>query len=221
MNFNDISKLFIETILMTVIATGCTYIIGIPLGLILNITSSKGICQNRIVNILLSTIVNILRSIPCLIIVVLMMPMVRSIFGVGTGRWYTILIPLIFTSIGFVSRMVEQSLRDVDYGKIEAVKSLGATNFQIITKVLLPEARASLIGGVAVVMVSIIGYTSFAYNIGAGGLIAGLWQFYAKNPGNYLKEPIFWILIIIIVILVWLIQEFGLFISKKLDKRRG
>lgn len=221
MNFNDISKLFIETILMTVIATGCTYIIGIPLGLTLNITSSKGICQNRIVNILLSTIVNILRSIPCLIIVVLMMPMVRSIFGVGTGRWYTILIPLIFTSIGFVSRMVEQSLRDVDYGKIEAVKSLGATNFQIITKVLLPEARASLIGGVAVVMVSIIGYTSFAYNIGAGGLIAGLWQFYAKNPGNYLKEPIFWILIIIIVILVWLIQEFGLFISKKLDKRRG
>ena len=117
--------------------------------------------------------------------------------------------------------MVEQSLRDVDYGKIEAVKSLGATNFQIITKVLLPEARASLIGGVAVVMVSIIGYTSFAYNIGAGGLIAGLWQFYAKNPGNYLKEPIFWVLIIIIVILVWLIQEFGLFISKKLDKRRG
>lgn len=221
MNFNDISKLFIETILMTVIATGCTYIIGIPLGLILNITSSKGICQNRIVNILLSTIVNILRSIPCLIIVVLMMPMVRSIFGVGTGRWYTILIPLIFTSIGFVSRMVEQSLRDVDYGKIEAVKSLGATNFQIITKVLLPEARASLIGGIAVVMVSIIGYTSFAYNIGAGGLIAGLWQFYAKNPGNYLKEPIFWILIIIIVILVWLIQELGLFISKKLDKRRG
>lgn len=221
MNFNDISKLFVETLLMTLIATGCTYIIGIPLGLILNITSSKGIGQNRIVNILLSTIVNILRSIPCLIIVVLMMPMVRSIFGVGTGRWYTILIPLIFTSIGFVSRMVEQSLRDVDYGKIEAVKSLGATNFQIITKVLLPEARASLIGGVAVVMVSIIGYTSFAYNIGAGGLIAGLWQFYAKNPGNYLKEPIFWILIIIIVILVWLIQEFGLFISKKLDKRRG
>ncbi len=221
MNFNDISKLFVETLLMTLIATGCTYIIGIPLGLILNITSSKGICQNRIVNILLSTIVNILRSIPCLIVVVLMMPMVRSIFGVGTGRWYTILIPLIFTSIGFVSRMVEQSLRDVDYGKIEAVKSLGATNFQIITKVLLPEARASLIGGVAVVMVSIIGYTSFAYNIGAGGLIAGLWQFYAKNPGNYLKEPIFWVLIIIIVILVWLIQEFGLFISKKLDKRRG
>ncbi len=221
MNFNDISKLFVETLLMTLIATGCTYIIGIPLGLILNITSSKGICQNRIVNILLSTIVNILRSIPCLIVVVLMMPMVRSIFGVGTGRWYTILIPLIFTSIGFVSRMVEQSLRDVDYGKIETVKSLGATNFQIITKVLLPEARASLIGGVAVVMVSIIGYTSFAYNIGAGGLIAGLWQFYAKNPGNYLKEPIFWVLIIIIVILVWLIQELGLFISKKLDKRRG
>lgn len=221
MNFNDISKLFVETLLMTLIATGCTYIIGIPLGLILNITSSKGICQNRIVNILLSTIVNILRSIPCLIVVVLMMPMVRSIFGVGTGRWYTILIPLIFTSIGFVSRMVAQSLRDVDYGKIEAVKSLGATNFQIVTKVLLPEARASLIGGIAVVMVSIIGYTSFAYNIGAGGLIAGLWQFYAKNPGNYLKEPIFWILIIIIVILVWLIQEFGLFISKKLDKRRG
>lgn len=220
MSFSEIMKLLSETLLMIIIATSCTYIIGLPLGLVLNVTSSKGIASNRVVNLILSTIVNILRSIPCLIIVVLMMPTVRAIFGVGTGKWYTILIPLVVTSVGFVARMVEQSLREVEYGKIEAVKSLGATNFQLITKVLIPEAKPSLIGGVAVVMVSIIGYTSFAYNIGAGGLIAGLWQFYTKNTGNYLHEISFWILIIIIILIVWIIQELGLFISKKIDKRR-
>ncbi len=220
MNLSEIMKLLMETLLMVFISTCITYVLGLPLGLILSITSKKGIAPNKVVNLILSTIVNILRSIPCLIVVVLTIPFVRGLFGVGTGKWYTIIVPLIITSVGFVARMIEQSLREVDYGKIEAIKSLGATNMQIVTKVLIPEARASLIGGIAVVMVSIIGYTSFAYNIGAGGIIAEIWQFYSKHTGNYLNEPIFWILIIIIIILVWTIQELGLFISKKLDKRR-
>ena len=153
MNLSEIMKLLMETLLMVFISTCITYLLGLPLGLILSITSKKGIAPNKVVNLILSTIVNILRSIPCLIVVVLTIPFVRGLFGVGTGKWYTIIVPLIITSVGFVARMIEQSLREVDYGKIEAIKSLGATNMQIVTKVLIPEARASLIGGIAVVMV--------------------------------------------------------------------
>lgn len=220
MSFNDILVMLLETILMTSIALIISYLIGLPLGILLNITSKNGIKPNKKLNFILSSFVNIIRSIPCLIIVVLVMPLVRSIFGVGTGKWYTIIIPLFVSSFGFVSRMVEQSLCEVEKGKVEAVTSLGATNMQIITKVLLPESRSSLISGAAVTFVSILGYTSFAYNIGAGGLISGIWTFYQRNTGNYLSEIIFWILIVVVIILVQVVQELGLYISKKLDKRR-
>lgn len=220
MSFDNVIVMIIETIGMVFISTALAYLIGLPLGILLNVTSNKGIKPSKWLNFILSLFVNILRSIPCLIVVVLMMPTVRIVFERGTGEWYTIIIPLFVTSFGFVARMVEQSLSEVDKGKIEAIKSLGGNNFQIITKVLLPEARASLIGGLAVTLVSILGYTSFAYNISAGGLIAGIWQFYTKHTGDYLKEPMFWIMIIIVIILVQLIQEIGLIISKKLDKRR-
>jgi D-methionine transport system permease protein len=118
--------------------------------------------------------------------------------------------------------MVEQSLAEVPAGEIEAFKSLGATNFQIIKKVLLPEAKVSLITGVAVVAVSILGYTSFAYNISAGGLISGVYSLYKTYQGtsDYLKDINFWILIIIVVLIVQGIQELGLYIAKKIDKRK-
>ncbi len=220
MNFNSILIMVVETLGMVLISGLIAYLIGLPLGVLLNVTSNKGIKPCSWLNTILSLIVNILRSIPCLIIVVLMINVVRGIFGTGTGEWYTIIIPLVITSFGFVARMVEQSLSEVDKGKIEAVEALGGTKMQIITKVLLPEARASLIGGLAVTLVSILGYTSFAYNISANGLIAGIWTFYKENQGDYLEEPMFWVLIIIVVILVQVIQELGLIISKKIDKRR-
>mgnify|MGYP003301283954 CR=1 FL=1 len=154
--------------------------------------------------------------------IIILIPVSNAIIGQGkwSGYWYSMVIPLIAASFAFVARMVEQSLSEVDKGKIEAVEALGGTKMQIITKVLLPEARASLIGGLAVTLVSILGYTSFAYNISANGLIAGIWTFYKENQGDYLEEPMFWVLIIIVVILVQVIQELGLIISKKLDKRR-
>lgn len=217
---NDIFNALLETLGMVFISCFFAYLIGLPLGILLNVTSRKGIMPIRWLNFILSTFVNILRSIPCLIIVVLMMPVVRAIFETGTGEWYTIVIPLTATSFGFVARMVEQSLSEVDKGKIEAVESLGGTKFQIIMKVLLPEARASLIGGLSVTLVSIIGYTSFAYNIAAGGLIAYIWRFYSKNTSDFLKQPLFWVMIIVVILLVQVIQEVGLLISKKLDKRR-
>ena len=165
-------------------------------------------------------VVNVLRSIPCLIIIVLCIPWTRAWLGRGTGEWYTILIPLTVCAFGFVSRMVEQSLAEVPSGEIEAVRSLGATDFQLITKVLLPEARVSLITGAAVVAVSIIGYTSFAYNIGAGGLISGIYTYYTRHTGDYMSSVWMWLLILLVVLIVQLIQEAGLRIAKKLDKRR-
>ena len=116
-------------------------------------------------------------------------------------------------------KVIKKAVDDISFS-VEAGEALGGTKMQIITKVLLPEARSSLIGGVAVTLVSILGYTSFAYNISANGLIAGIWTFYKDNPDNYSEEPIFWILIIVVIVLVQVIQELGLVISKKLDKRR-
>ena len=220
MKFDDILTMILETLAMLTISGALAYLVGLPLGVLLNVTSQKGLKPCKWLNFVLSLIVNILRSIPCLIVVVLLMPTVRNILGRGTGEWYTIIIPLFVTSFGFVARMVEQSLAEVDKGKVEAVQSLGGTNFQIITKVLLPEARSSLIGGLAVTLVSLLGYTSFAYNISAGGIIAGIWRYYSQNTGDYLEHPVFWIMIIIVILLVQLIQELGLAISKKLDKRR-
>jgi len=218
--FDDILTMILETLAMVTISGALAYLVGLPLGVLLNVTSQKGLKPCKWLNFVLSLIVNILRSIPCLIVVVLLMPTVRAILGKGTGEWYTIIIPLFVTSFGFVARMVEQSLAEVDKGKVEAVQSLGGTNFQIITKVLLPEARSSLVGGLAVTLVSLLGYTSFAYNISAGGIIAGIWRYYSQNTGDYLEHPVFWIMIIIVILLVQLIQELGLAISKKLDKRR-
>ena len=220
MSFAEVMKMVVETLATTCLSTLFAYILGLPCGVLLNITSKNGIKPCKWLNTIVGLIVNILRSVPCLIIIVLCIPWTRAWFGQGTGDWYTILIPLTVCAFGFVARMVEQSLAEVPAGEIEAVRSLGSTDFQLIVKVLIPEARVSLITGVAVVMVSILGYTSFAYNIGAGGLISGIYTFYSRNTGNYMSSWIFWILIILVVAIVQLIQEAGLFIAKKLDKRR-
>ena len=220
MLFTDIMIMIAETVGVTAIATCLAYLLGLPCGVLLNVTGKNGLKPCKWLNALVGFIVNILRSIPCLIIIVICIPLTRDIFGRGTGDWYTILIPLTVCAFGFVSRMVEQSLAEVPAGEIEAFKSLGATDFQIIKKVLLPEARVSLVMGVAVVAVSILGYTSFAYNIGAGGLISGIYTFYTRNTGDYLGSWLFWLLIVIVVLIVQGIQELGLFVAKKIDKRK-
>ena len=220
MLFIDILIMIAETVGVTAIATLLAYVLGLPCGVLLNVTGKNGLKPCKWLNTLVGVIVNILRSIPCLIIIVICIPLTRGIFGRGTGDWFTILIPLTVCAFGFVSRMVEQSLAEVPAGEIEAFKSLGATNFQIIKKVLLPEARVSLAMGVAVVAVSILGYTSFAYNIGAGGLISGIYTYYTRHTGDYLSSTLFWGLIVIVVLIVQGIQELGLFVAKKIDKRK-
>ena len=216
----NVLKAFYETVLMTVISTSLAYLVGLPLGVLLNVTSKNGLKPNKLINTILGIIVNFLRSIPCLILTVILIPLNRSIFGTASGSFYTMIIPLFFSSFAYVSRIVEQSLNEVDNGEIEAIRSLGASNFFIIRKVLLVEARSSLVLGIGVTLVNVIGYTSFAYNLGAGGLISQIWSYYTKHTSDFTSTFLFWFLIILVVLIVQLFQELSLFISKKIDKRR-
>ena len=220
MDFYQILEMTGETLLMTLISTFFAYLLGLPTGVFLSITAKSGLRPNKLVNTVISILVNFIRSVPCLIIIVVCIPWTRAWLGKGTGKWYSIIRPLTVCAFGFVARMVEQSLAEVPAGEIEAVKSLGATDWQIVYKVLIPEARSSLISGVAVVLVSIIGYTSFAYNIAAGGLIAGIYSHYNRNTGSYMSSPYFWVMIAAVVLIVQVLQEAGLKIAKKLDKRK-
>lgn len=216
----NVLKAFYETVLMTVISTSLAYLVGLPLGVLLNVTSKNGLRPNKFINTILGIIVNFLRSIPCLILTVILIPLNRSIFGTASGSFYTMIIPLFFSSFAYVSRIIEQSLNEVDNGEIEAIRSLGASDFFIIRKVLLVEARSSLVLGIGVTLVNVIGYTSFAYNLGAGGLISQIWSYYTKHTSDFTSTFLFWFLIILVVLIVQLFQELSLFISKKIDKRR-
>lgn len=218
MNWNNILAAFKDTLLMTTISTLIAYVLGLPIGVLLYVTSKKGLKPNPIINTILGTIVNIFRSIPCLILIIILIPLTNFVFGKGSwsGNWYSMIVPLVFASFAFIARMVEQSLSEVNLGVIEAAKSLGASNWQIITSVLLVEAKPSLISGFAVTVVSIIGYTSFAGYIASGGLIVE-----AFNLGYYGTQKLgMWICILFVVIIVQVIQEGGLLISKRIDKRR-
>ena len=218
MIWENILEAIYSTLLMTTISTAIAYVIGLPIGIVLFITSKKGLVPNKVINSIVGTIVNIFRSIPCLLLIIVLIPLTNVLFGKGSwsGNWYSMIVPLVFASFGFIARMVEQSLVEVNGGVIEAAKSLGASNWQIITKVLLSEAKPSLVSGFAVTVVSIIGYTSFAGYIAGGGLIVE-----AFNLGYYgTNELGMWLCILFVVVIVQLIQEGGLFISKKLDKRR-
>ena len=208
------------TILMTFISTIVAYLIGLPLGILLYLTSKGGLVENKPINLLLGIVVNVLRSVPCLILVVICMPWTRQWFGRASGQWYTILIPLVVATFAFVARIVEQSLVEVPIGEVEAAKSLGASNFQIIRHVLLPESRPGLITGFVVTLVNVIGYTSFAYNIGAGGLISDIWKYYSTHTSDFMTQFTFWLMIIAVVVLVQVIQEIGAIVAKAIDHRR-
>lgn len=218
MNIELLAKATLDTLLMSLISVILAYVIGLPLGVLLNVTSKKGIRPNRIINLVLGTTVNILRSIPCLLLIIILIPLTNAVFGKGSwsGNWYSMIIPLVFASFAFVARMVEQSLSEIDVSVVEASRSLGASEWQIISKVLIPEAKSSLISGFAVTVVSIIGYTSFAGYIAAGGLIVE-----AFNLGYYgTNETGMWLCVLVVVVIVQAIQEGGLLLAKRLDKRR-
>lgn len=218
MNIELLASATLDTLLMSLISVTIAYLLGLPLGVLLSVSSKKGIKPNKTINLVFGTIVNILRSIPCLLLIIILIPLTNFVFGKGSwsGNWFSMIIPLVFASFAFVARMVEQSLAEIDVSIIEASRSLGANEWQIITKVLLPEAKSSLLSGLAVTTVSVIGYTSFAGYIAAGGLIVE-----AFNLGYYGTDQLgMWICVFIVVIIVQVIQEGGLYFAKKLDKRR-
>ena len=204
-----------ESLYMTVVSTLLAYVFGIPLGVILYLTDKGGIVENGPVNKVLGVIVNLLRSVPFIILLVAILPFTRAIVGTTIGATATI-VPLVMAATPFVARMVESSLKEVDGGVIEAALSMGSNTLQIITKVLLPEAKPSLIVGSTIAITTILGYSAMAGFVGGGGLGS-----IAINYGYYrYQEDIMFITVILLVIIVQIFQETGMKIAGGTDKRR-
>ncbi|WP_099469382.1 methionine ABC transporter permease [Konateibacter massiliensis] len=203
-----------ESLYMTLVATAFSYFIGIPVGVLLFITDKNGIWENKILNTVLGIIVNLTRSIPFIILLVAMLPVTRFIVGTSIGSTATI-VPLVSAATPFVARMVESSLKEVDGGIIEAALAMGSSTFQIIWKVLLPEAKPSLMVGCTIAITTILGYSAMAGFVGGGGLGA-----IAVNYGYYrYQTDIMLITVVLLVIIVQIFQEIGMRFANRTDKR--
>lgn len=203
-----------ETFYMVAVATVIGGIIGIPLGITLVTTSKGHILENRFINQILGTIVNIIRSIPFIILMVAIIPLTRLIAGTSIGTTAAC-VPLTIVAIPFLSRLVETSIRDVDFGLVEAAESMGATPFQIIRKVLIPEALPTIINNITVLIVNLIGASAMAGAIGGGGLgdIAIRYGYQRFRPDVMLAT------IIILIVVVNVIQAGGDLASRKKNKK--
>ncbi|HAN44518.1 MAG TPA: methionine ABC transporter permease [Ruminococcaceae bacterium] len=210
-----IAEGFVESLYMTVFSTLIAYIIGLPLGIALVATDKNGICPLKWLNNVLGFIINILRSVPFLILLIAVTPITRFITGTTLGSTATI-VPLVIASAPFIARLVESSIKEVDKGVIEAAQSMGASNFEIIFKVLLPEARPSLIVGAAIAVTTILSYSAMAGIVGGGGLgdIAIRYGYYRY------QTDIMLVTVALLVIIVQVLQEIGMKLAKKSDKRK-
>ena len=203
-----------ETLYMTLVSTAIAYVIGVPVGVILYVTGEGGIRQNRAVNFVVGIIVNILRSVPFLILLVAILPFTRAVVGTTIGSTATI-VPLVVAAAPYVARMVESSLKEVDAGVIEAARAMGSSTFQMIWKVFLPEARPPLLVGATISLATILGYSAMAGFVGGGGLGA-----IAINYGYYrYQSDVMLITVALLVVIVQIFQEGGLKLVNKVDKR--
>ena len=203
-----------ETLYMTLVSTFIAYIFGIPLGVIMYVTDSKGICRNRFINFIVGALINIIRSVPFLILLVAVIPFTRLVVGTTIGSEATI-VPLVIAAAPFVARLVESSLKEVDGGVIEAAKAMGSSTFRIIFKVVLPEARPSLLIGGTISVATILGYSAMAGFVGGGGLGA-----IAINYGYYrYKTDIMLVTVVLFVVIVQIFQEAGIRFVNRTDKR--
>lgn len=205
-----------DTLYMTIFSTLLAYLIGMPIGISLVVTGRDGIRPQPMYNKVMGFAVNVIRSVPFLILMIAIMPYVRIVIGTGIGTSATVAV-LVVSAAPFVARMVESSIKEVDSGVIEAARSMGASNLQIIRKVMLPEARPSLIIGAAVSTITILGYSAMAGVVGGGGLgdLAIKYGLYRYESG------IMWVTVIILVVLVQILQSIGSLAAKKLDNRLG
>ena len=203
-----------ETFEMVVFSSLISYILGLPLGLFLVVSSKDGIHPMPTLNLIIGTLVNILRSVPFLILAIMIAPMSRAIVGKAYGT-EAMIVALTISAFPYIARLVEQSIQEVDRGVIEAAQSMGASSFQILYKVLLPEAKPSLLIGAAIAVTTILGYSAMGGFIGAGGLGA-----HAITYGYYRNNrTIMWIAVILIMVILQILQEFGLWLARRKDKR--
>lgn len=203
------------TIAIVVISTLAAYIVGVPLGIILNVTDKNGLFKCKPVNMILGVIINIFRSAPFIILLVFLLPYIRKIIGTGVGN-VPFTVALIIAAIPFVSRMVESALKEIDYGIIEASLAMGASKFEIIFKVMLPEIKSSLIVGATISFATILGYSAMSGYIGGDGLGNLAIQIgYIRG-----QEDVTFISLAVLIIIVQIFQEAGYFIAKKLDHRK-
>lgn len=203
-----------ETLLMTAASSFFSYVIGIPLGVILVVSDTNGIKPMPVLNGVMGSVINLIRSVPFMILLIMVIPLTRLMVGTSIGP-VAVIPPLVIAAAPYIARMVESSLKEVDAGVIEAAKSMGASNMQIIFKVLLPESKPSLLVGAAISVTTILGYSAMAGFTGGGGLGT-----IAINYGYYrYQTDIMFITVAILVILVQIIQEIFMRSSKHSDKR--
>lgn len=204
-----------DTCYMTLVSTFFGYLIGLPLGIALTLTDENGITPNRTIYRILDVIINITRSIPFLILLILVMPLTKAIVGKTYGSTATI-VPLTLAAAPFIGRMVESSLKEVPAGVIEAALSMGAKTGTIVWKVLIGEARTSLLVGATIVLGTVLGYSAMAGVIGGGGLgdIAIRYGYYRYDTGVMLVTLVF------IVAIVQLLQGLGNLAARKIDHRK-
>lgn len=204
----------LETLYMTGLSTFFGYVLGLPLGIILAITDKTGIRPNRFLYRILDILVNILRSIPFLILLILLIPFTRMLVGRSYGSTATV-VPLVVAAAPFIARMVESSVKEVDAGVIEAARSMGAGTFTIITRVMLVEARTSIVAGVTIALGTILGYSAMAGTVGGGGLgdIAVRYGYYRYEEG------IMFVTVILLIVLVQIFQLTGMKLAARINHR--
>ena len=203
-----------ETIYMVFLSSALSYVIGIPLGMALVVTDREGISPVPLFNKVLGLIINLLRSVPFIILLIMVLPITKFIVGKTIGSNATV-VPLIIAAAPYIGRMVESSLKEVDAGVIEAAKSMGASTWQIIVKVLLPEAKPSLLVGAAISVTTILGYSAMAGFTGGGGL----GDIAIRYGYHRYQTDMMMVTVVLLVIIVQLIQEVAMRMSRKSDKR--
>lgn len=204
-----------ETISMVALSTIFSLLLGFPLGILLVITEKDGVWEKPALNSVLSAVINILRSFPFIILMIFVMPLTRAIVGKSIGTLATV-VPLSIAAAPFVARIIEGALKEVDKGIIEAVSSMGASTFQIITKVLIPEAMPSLVLGITLTIINLVGYSAMAGAIGGGGL----GDLAIRYGYHRFQTDVMVAAVILIIVLVQAIQFIGNKISLLIDKRK-
>ena len=213
---NMILEGIVGTVYMSIVSTFFGYLLGLPMGVLLTISDKNGLKPNPFLYKILDAISNVVRSVPFLILLILLIPFTRLVVGKSYGTTATI-VPLVISAAPYIARMVESSLKEVDDGVVEAAKAMGASNTQIVFKVYLVEARTSLITNATIALGTVLGYSAMAGTVGGGGLgdIAVRYGYYRY------QTDIMIVTVILLIVLFQLFQNTGMFIARKLNHKNA